>query len=186
VTPALLTKAQQQPHDRSAETPFDFADWFCRGLRIPNRLGRNICGRTEFERAERTLAEIRARLREAKTEEQFQAIGVLAREAMISLAQAVYVRATHPPLDGTEPSETDAKRMLEAYFAAELADNDAARKHVRATVDFANTLQHKRTATGIEAALCAEATSSVLICFRPPQELTYRCKSVFLDFGVGE
>ena len=100
----------------------------------------------KFQRAERTLGEIRDRLKEARTEKHFQAIGVLAREAMISLAQAVYVREIHPPLDDTEPSEADAKRMLEAYFAVELADNDAARRHTRATVDFANNLQHKRTA----------------------------------------
>ena len=61
-------------------------------------------------------------------------------------------------------SETDAKRMLEAYIAASLAgtSNEHLRKHARAALDLALHLQHKRTASIRDAALCSEATTSVV------------------------
>ncbi|MBI4305228.1 MAG: hypothetical protein HY678_02815 [Chloroflexi bacterium] len=110
------------------------------------------------------MGEIRKSLANAETEEQFQAVGLLCREALISLAQAVYDRATHPPLDDVEPSRTDAKRMLVAYLAVEMAGaaNEATRKRARAAVDLAVDLQHRRTAVFREAALCVEATTSVI------------------------
>ena len=68
------------------------------------------------------------------------------------------------PLDGIEPSPTDAKRMLEAFIAVELsgAGNANARKHARAAIDLANGLQHDRAANFRDAALCAEAAISVV------------------------
>jgi hypothetical protein len=110
------------------------------------------------------VGEIRDRLASARSEEQFQAVGLLCREALISLAQAVYDRARHPPLDGTEPSATDAKRMLEAYIAVELAGgaNEETRRHGRSSLDLANMLTHRRTAAFREAALCVEATTTVV------------------------
>lgn len=119
---------------------------------------------TGWAKVDRTLDEIRRRLAEAVLEEQFQAVGLLCREALISLAEAVYIPAKHPSIDGKTPSSTDAKRRLEAYFAAEFAGgaNDEARKHARAAVDLAVQLQHRRTAGFRQAALCAEATASVI------------------------
>jgi len=119
---------------------------------------------TGWPRVDRTVGEIRDRLAAAQTEEQFQAVGLLCREALISLGQAVYVRERHPPLDGVEPSATDAKRMLSAYIAAELpgAPNEETRKHARSSLDLANVLQHRRTANFRMAALCVEATTSVV------------------------
>ncbi len=119
---------------------------------------------TGWPRVDRQTDEIRLRLREAQTEEQFQSVGHLCREALISVAQAVYDRTRHPPLDGTDPSPTDAKRMLEAFIAVELPGpgNADARKHARAAFDLSNGLQHDRTANFRDAALCAEATISVV------------------------
>jgi hypothetical protein len=119
---------------------------------------------TGWQRVDRAVGETRDRLAAARNEEQFQAVGLLCREALISLAQAVYRRERHPPLDGTEPSETDAKRMLEAYVAVELAGgaNEEARKHTRSSLELTNALQHKRTATFREAAMCVEATTTVI------------------------
>ena len=119
---------------------------------------------TGWKRVDRTVGELRDRLARAQNEEQFQAVGLLCREALISLAQAVYVRSKHPPLDGVEPSSTDAKRMLEAYIAVELGDsaNEQARKHARSALDLANVLQHRRTASFRDAALCVEATTTVV------------------------
>ncbi|MGH8559599.1 MAG: hypothetical protein ACRESZ_19535 [Methylococcales bacterium] len=119
---------------------------------------------TGWPRVDRTIGELRDRLAPARNEEQFQTVGLLCREALISVAQVVYVRAKHPPLDKVEPSATDAKRMLEAYIAVELAGgaNEEARKHARSALDLANVLQHRRTATFRDAALCVEATTTVV------------------------
>jgi hypothetical protein len=83
---------------------------------------------------------------------------------LISLAQAVYVRESHPPLDDVEPSNADGKRMLEAYLSVELAGgaHEEARRHARSALDFANAVQHHRTATFRDAALCVEATTTVV------------------------
>jgi hypothetical protein len=119
---------------------------------------------TGWPKVDRQVEEIRSRLREAATEEQFQSIGHLCREALISVAQAVYNPERHPPPDGVEPSATDAKRMLEAFITVELpgAGNANARKHAKVAVDLANDVQHDRTATLQDAALCAVATVSVV------------------------
>lgn len=119
---------------------------------------------TGWARVDRGVGELRDRLASATTEEQFQAVGLLARESIISLAQAVYDRARHPPTDGTEPSPTDGKRMLDAVIAVELAGgaDEVARRHAKSALDLANVLQHRRTATFREAALCVEATASVV------------------------
>jgi hypothetical protein len=119
---------------------------------------------TGWVRVDRCVGELRDRLASAQTEEQFQAVGLLGREAIISVAQAVYDRRRHPTLDGVEPSPTDGKRMLEAYIAVELSGgaNEEARKHARSALEFAVALQHRRTAAFKDAALCAEATTAVV------------------------
>ena len=89
---------------------------------------------------------------------------MLGREALISLAQAVYVADRHPSLDGTQPSQTDGKRMLEAFIGVEMTGgaNEEARRHARSALEFAVALQHRRTASFRDAAMCAEATTAVV------------------------
>src|SRR6267143_2086823 len=112
----------------------------------------------------RQVARAKDELSEAQDTEQFQAIGVLCREALISLAQAVYVPAKHPSPDGTQPSKSDAKRMLDAYITAELsgATNGYARKLAHSAVDFAVGFQHSRTADFEHAAMSVAAVESVV------------------------
>jgi hypothetical protein len=119
---------------------------------------------TGWHRVDRGVEKFRLALETATGEEDFQSVGLLCREVLISLAQAVYVPNFHPTSDGVEPSDTDAKRMLEAYITHELAGgrNEAARRHAKAALDVANDLQHRRTAGFRDAALCAEATSAVV------------------------
>jgi hypothetical protein len=119
---------------------------------------------TGWTRVDRNVGEMRSRLAQAKTEEQFQAVGLLCRETLISLAQTVYNADAHPSLDGVTPSKTDAKRMLDAYLATKLPGktNEAARRHAKSSLDFANEVTHKRTADFREAAMCAEATTAVV------------------------
>lgn len=119
---------------------------------------------TGWERVDRNADELRRRFSEAKSPEQYQAVGLLCREALISTAQAVFDPELHPTTDGVKASDTDAKRMLEAYIPVALTGsaNDFLRKHARASLDLAVHLQHRRTATFREAALCVEATTSVI------------------------
>jgi hypothetical protein len=119
---------------------------------------------TGWPRVDRGVEEIRRRLDQAENEEQFQAVGLLCREVLISLAEVVYDPQRHPSEDGVTPSTTDAKRMLDNYLAAEVSGtpNEGLRRHAKAALALANDLQHHRTANYRQAALCAEATTSVV------------------------
>lgn len=120
---------------------------------------------TGWARVDRNVTGIRSRLASATNEEDFQAVGLLCREALISLAQAVFDPAIHPTPDDVEKiSETDAKRMLESYISVALGGSvhEHERKHVKAAYDLATHLQHRRTASFREAATCVEATASTI------------------------
>jgi len=119
---------------------------------------------TGWHRVDRSMGEIKLRLAQANSEEQYQGIGLLARETLISLAQAVYNPDLHTSSDDVQPSKTDAKRMIEAYISTELEGKsyENVRRHARASHDLANDLTHKRTADFRLAALCAEATNAVI------------------------
>jgi len=119
---------------------------------------------TGWARVDRQVQELHQRLRQAKSEEQFQGVGHLCREVLISVSRAVYDASRHPTTDGVEASSSDVKRMLEAYFVVELAGagNAEARKLARVAFDFANSLQHDQSAEFREAALCSEAALSVV------------------------
>lgn len=121
---------------------------------------------TGWAKVDRQIESAREQLARAKHVEHFQGVGLMCHQALISLAQEVYIPDQHPTIDNVPPSEADAKRMLEAYLQSELSGgsnmNKAARKQVLATVEFATSLYHKRTATFPDAALCAEATNSIV------------------------
>jgi len=119
---------------------------------------------TGWPRVDRTVGDLRDRLAAASVEEDFQVVALICREALISLAQAVYVPELHPILDGVAVSNSDAKRMLDAYIAVELVggSNDEARKHARSALDLSLNLQYKRTADFRTAAICVEATTAVI------------------------
>lgn len=142
---------------------YDGLLWTLRNTHNAGNVG-TVASITEWTLVDRQLGQVRSQLLRGNTEEQFQTVGLLCRETLISLAQTVYDAGRHPTDDGTMPSNSDGKRMLAAYIAAELAgsSNEAARRHAKAALDFANDLQHRRTANFRQAALCAEATSSVV------------------------
>jgi hypothetical protein len=119
---------------------------------------------TGWIRVDRSVSEIRKLMIEAKNEEQFQAIGLISRETIISLGQEVYDREIHGSVDGVIPSNTDAKRMLEAFVAFELtgSSNEAYRKYVKAALSLANDLTHRRTASIHEASICVIAVISLV------------------------
>lgn len=119
---------------------------------------------TGWAKIDRNLGLARSRLETATTELEFQQVGHACRETLIDLAQEVFDPGRHPTDDGVAPSETDAGRMLGAYLSAELSggSNEASRRHAKAALVLANDLTHKRTASFRDAALCVEATASVV------------------------
>lgn len=133
---------------------------------------------TGWGRVDRALSKARSLLNSATAEEDCQSIGLLCREVIISLAQAVYDSEIHEPIGGVTPSETDANRMLEAYINHVFpgASYKEVRSHARASLALALNLQHRRTATTQLAALCVEATASTtaVISIIARQDLTTR------------
>jgi hypothetical protein len=118
---------------------------------------------TGWDRVDRTLETANKQLSESRHEEDYQTIGLLCREIIISLGQAVYDPAVHKSSDKVLLSKTDGGRMIEAFLeiAAAGSSKEDIRRHARAALQLTNNLQHKRTADFRAAALCLEATSSV-------------------------
>lgn len=119
---------------------------------------------TGWERVDRGVSEIRKRMNEAKTEEQFQTVGLLSREVIISLAQEVYDSNIHISPDEIKPSSTDAKRLLDAFISHELrgSSNEAYRKYAKSALALANDLTHRRSANIQEASVCVIAVISLV------------------------
>ena len=120
---------------------------------------------TGWDKVDRQIEEVRLRLETAKNEEQFQAVGLLCREVLISVCEAAYDPDLHViPDEDVEISRTDAKRKLDGIVTVELGGGgqQEARAHAKATMRLALALQHKRTADYQMAALCAEATISAV------------------------
>ncbi len=118
---------------------------------------------TGWERVDRAVEKARARLKSARHEEDYQTVGLLCRELLISLGQEVYDPEQHVPPDGVTPSRTDGGSMIEAFFggATQGSSYENVRRHAKAALRLAVELQHRRTADFRAAALCLEATSSV-------------------------
>lgn len=117
---------------------------------------------TGWERVDRALEEMKLRLDTADNEEKFQAIGMIGRETLITIAQQVFDSEKHPTLDGVEASKTDVKRMLEAYLKIELAENsEKVIKFAKSAVDLANQLTHDRGATKRDASICLISVTAV-------------------------
>ena len=118
-----------------------------------------------WQRVDRTMDRIRELLTTTSTEEQFQEVGVLCREGLISVAQAVFDERQHPPLpdDNTDVSASDVKRMIARYVASECPGSSSreVRKCVNSAVDLANKVTHRRTSVYRDAALCAQAMFNV-------------------------
>lgn len=121
---------------------------------------------TGWDRVDRGVDKLRAQLSMASTEEDHQQVGLLCREVLISLAQAVFDRQRHSAVseDGTKISDTDVKRMIEQYLCTEAPGrrNKEVRGCVRSAYDLAVAVQHGRSATYRDAALSVQATFSVV------------------------
>jgi hypothetical protein len=119
---------------------------------------------TGWERVDRALVKARRTLSSAVNEEDYQGIGLLCREILISTAQEVYDGAHQTTYDEVVPSDTDLVRMIEAFLSSSASGprNANKRKYVKVSQELAVGLQHQRTATFRDAAVCLEATSSIV------------------------
>ncbi len=126
---------------------------------------------TGWERVDRTIEEMRNRLKVADTEEKYQAIGMLGRETLITIAQQVFDKDLHPSTDGTDIGSTDSKRMLDAYLSLELkGESEKVVKLAKAAVDMSNQLTHDRNATKRAAGICIIAVSMIASLIREIKE----------------
>ena len=132
--------------------------------RLAGKLSEPVSAPTGWARVDRGVDSLRRRLETADTEEELQTVGLLCRETLISLGQAVFDSDKHITSDGTKPTDTDGYRMIEAFVAAELSGgaNEVIQSHVKSALKLANELQHRRTASARDAHLCAEATRTVV------------------------
>lgn len=119
---------------------------------------------TGWERVDRGMAKARQQLTSARHEEDFQTVGLLCREILISLGQEIYDPQLHTCPDGVAPSKTDAARMLDAFLHYSFSGDSykEVRSHAKASINLALNLQHRRTATRQLAELCLEATGSTI------------------------
>lgn len=120
----------------------------------------------DWERIKRTVIKIKQESNVAKNEEDFQQIGLLCREVIISLAQNIYNPEIHGAVDekGTEIGETDAVRMIGNYIKVRLAgsSNEELRVYAKATNKLANLLTHKRDANKQDMLLSVSATMALI------------------------
>lgn len=119
---------------------------------------------TDWDKIKFAITEIKKREKAATRIEQFQAVGTLCRELIITLAQTVYNEDDHPSLDGVKVSKTDANRMLESYIKAVLSgkENEELRSYAKSTNKLANWLTHKRSSTKRDLMLCTSATLTLV------------------------
>lgn len=119
---------------------------------------------TDWDKIKFAITEIKKREKAATRIEQFQAVGTLCRELIITLAQTVYNEVDHPSLDGVKVSKTDANRMLESYIKAVLSgkENEELRSYAKSTNKLANWLTHKRSSTKRDMMLCTSATLTLV------------------------
>ena len=113
---------------------------------------------THWEKVDRQVVAMRNQVTRASSEEEYQTVGHLGREVMISLAQAVIDPSEATSEDGSTPSNTDAARLLDIYIGKILpgGGNEALRRAVRGAVKATSAVLHDRRATLKDAALVAE------------------------------
>lgn len=120
----------------------------------------------DWERIDRTITKMKRDSNTAKNEEDFQEIGLLCRDVIISLAQAVYNPLIHSETDdhGTRIGSSDAVRMLGNYidFSFMGKHNKELRVYAKATNDLANQLTHKRSATKKDMLLTISSTIALI------------------------
>ena len=109
---------------------------------------------TGWDAVDGQVAQLRIRLASCATSEDAQAVGLLCRDIMISLANAAYDEDEHGAVGVGAVERLNA---VVGYLAAGTA-NERLRRLLKSTIDYANTVQHRRECSPAEAGIVAEAT----------------------------
>ena len=120
----------------------------------------------DWDKIKRTVKKIKIDSLSAVNEEDFQTIGLLCRDVIISLAQAVYDPIIHGDTheDGTKIGNADAVRMIGNYVNYTLggSSNKELKGYAKTTNALANQLTHKRTATKKDMLLAVSSTIALI------------------------
>jgi hypothetical protein len=114
--------------------------------------------RTGWERVDDQIVQLRQRYRVALTVEDFQAVGLLCRDVFVSLAEAIFDAARHTAEGEEAPTAIRDQLFAVIEHEAAGAANRELRALQKAAIDYANKVQHDRSATRDQARVVAEAT----------------------------
>lgn len=119
---------------------------------------------TNWDKINRTIAEIKKQYNVANTPAQFNGIGAMCRNVYDCLADTVYKKEYHTDKDSPLPNENQYKNKLLEFVTFKLdgKTNEDFRSHCKKTIDIADTLTHKKTATKQQAALTINAVITIL------------------------
>lgn len=120
-------------------------------------LGSNLPGQSVegWEQVDSQLELLTFRLATCSNSEDAQSVGLLCRDLMISLAEAAYDPAIHGEV--STGSGVDRLNAVVDHHAPG-GSNEDLRRLAKATITYANTVQHRRDGELAEAAVVAEAT----------------------------
>jgi hypothetical protein len=113
---------------------------------------------TGWGRVDHQVAQLRERYATVRTIEDCQAIGLLCRDVLRSLADATFRDGLVPQAQVPAPADAVARLgyVVDAYAPG--AGSREIRKMVKAHLDLANAVQHDQDATLRDATIAAEAT----------------------------
>lgn len=119
---------------------------------------------TGWAEVDRRLQDVRLDLERATEAEHFQKVALGCREVLVALAQTVHNQDDQPAPTGDDLKNGDAKGRLDAYLSAKLSGstNEVTRKVCRSTLQLASALVHNQASTFRPAALCHEATATLV------------------------
>ena len=130
-----------------------------------NRTGLFHYEKTGWDKVDKEVDSFKDAISKAQSNREYQAVGMLGRELLITLAQTVYNKEKHPAIDGANISNTDSKRMLEAFVSHCLKEKgkwEKETKYIKNAINFANELTHERSADIVDAKLCYSAVISTV------------------------
>jgi hypothetical protein len=123
---------------------------------------------TGWTRVDEQTRQLRQRWATARTPEDYQAVGLLCRDLLISLAGSVFDPDRHQPAGEKLIPAADARNRIGQVLLTDFAgdDFDRLRKLVRSTWDYVVEVLHDRDADETKAGIAADSTIHVVNTMR--------------------